>query len=99
VLAAYTEYAIEDLDDIPSRIAFFVDALGCLRAVPGVDAAAGAAYLGMGWEPRAVRNVFIEGRGEGEPGERPQAEVYDVTEDYFRTLEIPILALRLTCKS
>jgi predicted permease len=59
-----------------------------------VDAAAGAAYLGMGWEPREPRNVFIEGRGEGLPGEGPQAEVYDVTEDYFRTLEIPVRAGR-----
>ena len=57
-------------------------------------AAAGAAYLAMGWEPRALRDVFIEGRPEGQPGERPQAEIYDVTEDYFRTLEIPILAGR-----
>jgi predicted permease len=59
-----------------------------------VDAAAGAAYLGMGWEPRTLRDVFLGGRPEGQPGERPQAEVYDVTEGYFRTLETPILAGR-----
>ena len=94
ILAAYTEYAIEDSDDIPNRIGFFADVLDGLRAVPGVEAAAGAAYLAMGWEPRALRDVFIEGRPEGQPGERPQAEIYDVTEDYFRTLEIPILAGR-----
>lgn len=94
VLAAYTEYPVEDSDEIPNRIRFFADVLDRLRAVPGVDAAAGAAYLGMGWEPRELRDVFIEGRTNGSAGERPQAEIYDVTEDYFRTLEIPILAGR-----
>jgi predicted permease len=94
VLAAYTEYPVEDSDHIPNRIGFFADVLDRLRSVPGVDAAAGAAYLGMGWEPRAPRDVFVDGRPEGQPGERPQAEIYDVTEDYFGTLEIPILAGR-----
>jgi putative ABC transport system permease protein len=94
VLAAYTEYAVEDSADIPNRIQFFADVLDRLRAVPGVEAAAGAAYLGMGWEPRALRDVFVDGRPAGQPGERPQAEIYDVTEDYFRTLGIPMLAGR-----
>jgi predicted permease len=94
VLAAYTEYPVEDSDHIPNRIGFFADVLDRLRSVPRVDAAAGAAYLGMGWEPRAPRDVFVDGRPEGQPGERPQAEIYDVTEDYFGTLEIPILAGR-----
>ncbi len=94
VLAAYTEYPVEDSADIANRIRFFGEVLDRLRAVPGVDAAAGAAYLGMGWEPRAPRDVFIEGRPEGQAGERPQAEIYDVTEDYFRTLAIPMRAGR-----
>jgi predicted permease len=94
VLAAYTDYAVEDPDDIPNRIGFFADVLDRLRAVPGVRAAAGAASLGMGWEPRELRDVFIEGRPDGRPGERPQAEIYDVTEDYFETLAIPMLAGR-----
>jgi predicted permease len=94
VLAAYTEYAAEDEDGIAKRIQFFADALDRVRAVPGVEAAAGAAYLGMGWEPRELRDLFIDGRPEGLPGERPQAEFYDVTEEYFRTLEIPLLAGR-----
>lgn len=94
VLAAYTEYAVEDDDGIAKRIRFFADALDRVREVPGVAAAAGAAYLGMGWEPRELRDVFIDGRTDGQAGERPQAEIYDVTEDYFRTLEIPLLAGR-----
>jgi putative ABC transport system permease protein len=88
VFAAYMEYPPE------GRAAFFSDVLGRLRAVPGVEAAAGVAYLGMGREPRALRDVFIEGRQEGQVGERIQAEMHGVTEEYFKTLEIPILAGR-----
>jgi putative ABC transport system permease protein len=65
-----------------------------LRAVPGVSAAAGVAYLGMGREPRAARDYFIQGRPQGRPGERLQAEFHAITADYFKTLEIPILAGR-----
>jgi putative ABC transport system permease protein len=65
-----------------------------LRAVPGVSAAAGVAYIGMGWEPRTPRDYSVEGRPEKQYGERPQAEFHAVTEGYFKTLEIPLLAGR-----
>ena len=95
VLVANTQYIVgEDGTGIPARIRFYQEVLDRLRAVPGVRAAAGAAYLGMGREPRAPRDYFIEGRPEGQPGERPQAEHYAITADYFKTLEIPVLAGR-----
>jgi hypothetical protein len=95
VLVANTEYAVgEDGAEIPARIRFYQDVLGRLRAVPGVTAASGAAYLGMGREPRAPRDYFVEGRPEGRPGERPQAEHYAITGDYFKTLAIPLLVGR-----
>lgn len=91
VLVAYTEYAVkEDLADIRTRSRFYADVLDRLRAVPGVSAAAGVAYLGMGREPRTARDYFVQGRREGQPGERPQAELHAITPDYFRTLEIPV---------
>lgn len=93
VLAAYTAYQVAD-GETPDRLRFHAEVLDRLRAVPGVDAAAGVAYLGMGWEPRTLRDVFIDGQPEGRPGERPQGEFHAVTEDYFKTLEIPILAGR-----
>lgn len=95
VLVAYTEYAVkDDLADIRTRSKFYSDVLERLRAVPGVSAASGVAYLGMGREPRAPRDYFIQGRPEGQPGERPQAELHAITGDYFRTLQIPVLAGR-----
>ena len=94
VLVAYTEYAVEDPADIRIRNDFYAEVLDRLRAVPGVSAAAGVSYLGMGREPRAARDYFRQGRPEGQPGERPQAEFHAITADYFRTLEIPVLAGR-----
>src|SRR4029453_11668791 len=95
VLVAFTEYTVkDDGSDIPVRIRFFADVLDRLRAVPGVSAASGVAFMGMGREPRPPRDYFIEGRPEAQPGERPKAEMHAVTADYFETLEIPILAGR-----
>jgi putative ABC transport system permease protein len=88
VLVAFTEHPLKD------RIRFFADVLDRLRAVPGVHAASGVAYLGMGREPRPPRDYFIQGRPEGQPGEQPQAEFHDITGDYFKTLDIPVLAGR-----
>jgi predicted permease len=90
VLVAYTDYAVNNETDIRIRSTFYADLLDRLRAVPGVSAAAGIAFLPMGREPRAARDYFIRNRPEGQPGERPQAELYAITPDYFNTLEIAI---------
>jgi putative ABC transport system permease protein len=95
VLVAFTEYAVkEDVEEIRTRSRFYADLLDRLRVVPGVKAAAGVAYLGMGREPRTARDYFVQGRSEGQPGERPQAELHAITADYFKTLEIPVRAGR-----
>jgi predicted permease len=94
VLVAYTEYVANDDAAIRVRSTFYADLLDRLRAVPGVSAAAGVAYLPMGREPRAARDYFVEGRPEGQPGERPQAEYHAITPEYFKTLEIPVRAGR-----
>jgi putative ABC transport system permease protein len=94
VLVAFTDYAVSNEMEIRVRSAFFADVLDRLRAVPGVNAAAGIALLPMGREPRSARDYFVQGRPEGQPGQRPQAELYAITPDYFKTLEIPIRAGR-----
>jgi putative ABC transport system permease protein len=94
VLVAYTDYAVDTEQEIRIRSAFYTDVLHHLRAVPGVSAAAGIAFLPMGREHRLARDYFIQGRPQGEPGERPQAELYAITSDYFKTLEIPVRAGR-----
>jgi predicted permease len=95
VLVALAEYEVGEAPrDITARSRFFADVLDRLRAVPGVSAASGVAFLGMGREPRRPRDYFIEGRPEGQPGARPQAEMHAITADYFKTLEIPVLAGR-----
>jgi putative ABC transport system permease protein len=96
VLVADTVYAVRDgiREDLWIRSRFYADVLDRLRAVPGVSAASGVAFLGMGREPRAPRDFFIQGRPEGRTGERPQAELHAVTADYFKTLEIPLRAGR-----
>ena len=90
VLVAYTDYAVNNTNEIRIRSTFYADLLDRLRAVPGVSAAAGIAFLPMGREPRSARDYFIQSRPEGQSGERPQAELYAITSDYFKTLEIPV---------
>ena len=60
VLVAVTEYTVgEDPSGITVRSRFFEDVLDRLRSVPGVRAASGVAFLGMGREPRPPRDYFI----------------------------------------
>jgi predicted permease len=94
VVVAYTDYAVNNEPEIRIRSAVYADLLDRLRAVPGVNAAAGIAFLPMGREPREARDYFVRGRPEGQAGERLQAELYAITPDYFKTLEIPVRAGR-----
>jgi putative ABC transport system permease protein len=94
VLVAYTQYVSNSEQDRRNRTRFYADLLERLRTVPGVSAAAGVAFLPMGREPRPARDYFVEGRPEGQAGERPRAELNAITPGYFQTLQIPIRAGR-----
>jgi putative ABC transport system permease protein len=101
VVLAYMQYAVDEDDferqmrEIRERTAFYVELLERLRRVPGVSAAAGITFLPMGiGNPRPARDIFVEGRPPGQLGERPQAEFYAITPNYFATLEIPLRAGR-----
>ena len=54
----------------------------------------GRGLPGDGARAQVTRDVYIQGRPEGRPGERPQAEYHAITADYFKTLEIPLRAGR-----
>jgi predicted permease len=90
VVFAYMQYAVDSDDEVSARTAFYVELLERLRRVPGVSAAAGITFLPMGKETRPARDIFVRGRQAGRPGERPQAEFYATTPDYFATLGIPL---------
>ena len=94
VLLAYTQYAVNDEEDDRNRRRFYADLLERLRAVPGVTAAAGVAFLPMGRERRPAGDYFVQGRPEGRPGARPRAEFNGITPGYFATLGIPMRAGR-----
>jgi predicted permease len=94
VLVAHTDYAVDNEVEILNRSRVYTDLLDRLRGVPGVSAAAGIAFLPMGREPRSPHPYFIRGRSEEQPGQRPRAEVYAITADFFKTLEIPLRAGR-----
>lgn len=94
VHVAFTEYPASNQEERRGRIQVYANLLDEIRRVPGVSAAAGVSYLPMGREPRPTREYAVQGRPEGQPGERPETEDNVITPGYFETLEIPILAGR-----
>jgi putative ABC transport system permease protein len=94
VLVAYTQYPASNEEDRRNRTRFYTDLVERLSAVPGVSGAAGVAFLPMGREPRLASDYFVQGRPEGQPGERPKTELNAITPGYFKTLGIPIRAGR-----
>ena len=79
--------------DAPSTRAFYDDLLGRIAGLPGVRSAAAADQIPFG--PRRHGSVFlIEGRPNPatEGGEWPWADMSAiVSDDYFRTLGVPLL--------
>lgn len=70
---------------------FFRDLLDRVRALPGVQAAATARFIPIGYE-NAFTQIYKEGEGEGltEEDETRQALYNMVSADYFSTMGIPI---------
>jgi predicted permease len=79
--------------DRPKLEAFNRALLPKLRAIPGVDAAGTVTYLPLsGWNGGV--DFTIEGRPAGTGAEVPSANSQSATEDYFRSMSIPLLAGR-----
>ncbi len=68
-------------------------ALERIRAVPGVEAAAAAAFLPFGGA-NVNATIAPEGAQTVEPGQLPVAAVNLISRDYFRSMGIPLLAGR-----
>jgi len=73
------------------RIAFFRDAVAALRALPGVESAAGANSLAVIGSPRGGTSFHRIGTPELPMNDRPAAVIRVVTPGYFHTLRIPVL--------
>jgi putative ABC transport system permease protein len=76
-------------DSEEKRRAFGERVLERVRALPGVESAdlATNSPLNTGWQTLFI----IDGRPDPGPGQRPLAEMNIVSDDYFRTLRIPVL--------
>ena len=79
--------------DSSSRAAFFAQAVERVRAVPGVRAAALVEMTPMtgNWD---VTAYLVEGQPAPAPGRAPEAGLNAVTDGYFGTMGIPLLAGR-----
>lgn len=74
---------------------FFEEALRAVEAIPQVKAAAISTHLPFAHKGWAQRGVQIEGRPPPRPEEVPQVAVQTISPNYFRVLQIPVLAERV----
>jgi len=75
--------------------AYFVNAIERINAIPGVESAAAVSKLPLNQVAIDFDlPVVIEGRPKDPPGQEPQADLRIATEDYFRTMGIPVLSGR-----
>jgi putative ABC transport system permease protein len=72
--------------------AYFVSAIDRIKAIPGVESAAAVSKLPLNQVAIDFDfPVVIEGRPKDLPGQEPQADFRIATEDYFRTMGIPVV--------
>jgi putative ABC transport system permease protein len=76
------------------QIAFFQQALERIKTLPGVQSAAAVQDLPLRFNETSFP-ISLEGRPAGEVAQRPEAVYRAVTDDYFRTLQIPLISGRL----
>ncbi len=74
----------------PQRLAFFRELIQRAASLPGVEAAGGATGLPLGNNGNQT-SFWIVGQPEPAPGQSPLAEVVYVSNDYFRTMNIPLV--------
>ncbi len=94
LLTAQTWLPLPQYAKAPQQLAFFQEVLRRVKHLPGVvDAAAAGSLPFAGFESRD--RVSVEGAAEVPPGAEPMIATTPVSEDYFRTLGVPLVAGRL----
>jgi putative ABC transport system permease protein len=93
VLRVVVEYPARRYPSVAQRAAAFDGAIARLSSIPGVERVGALAPQFFPFGGPAVRGAPFEiaGRSGGEP----RAEVYTVSPEYFRTVQIPLLKGRL----
>ena len=84
-------------DRYPTRddlLRFYDDVAREVTALPGVDRAAWATTLPMGGSSVGDAFVSVEGVDAGDDGKRPTADYQIISQDYFGTVDLPLLAGR-----
>ena len=79
--------------DAPRAKTFQDELIQRVRALPGVEAAAYARVVPLGYESFSLTAIAVDGY-EPQPNEQPTAEYNEVSPDYFVTLGIPLISGR-----
>jgi len=79
--------------DAPRAKTFQDELIQRVRALPGVEAAAYARVVPLGYGSFSSTGIAVDGY-EPQPNEQPTAEYNEVSPDYFATLGIPLLSGR-----
>jgi predicted permease len=79
-----------DRKDTAAQLRFFDAGVAAAAATPGVEAAGATSELPIAGF-RQGRNLFIEGRDPGKPGDAPQLATRFVHPGYFGVMGIPLL--------
>jgi macrolide transport system ATP-binding/permease protein len=79
--------------DAPRAKTFQDELIQRVRALPGVEAAAYARVVPLGYEPYSSTPIAVDGY-EPQPNEQPAVDYNEVSPDYFATMGIPLLSGR-----
>ena len=79
--------------DAPRAKTFQDELIWRVRALPGVEAAAWARVVPLGYDSYSSTPIAVDGYGP-QPNEQPSAEYNEVSPDYFATLGIPLISGR-----
>jgi putative ABC transport system permease protein len=79
--------------DAPRAKTFQEELIQCVRALPGVEAAAYARIVPLSYQSYSSTPIVVDGY-EPQPNEQPTAEFNEVSPGYFSTLGIPLVSGR-----